>query len=173
MRKNEQTHNQIRKARALGRYLEEFTVGELLVSPEREITQDDIQAFADLTEDHNPVHVDMEFARQSVFGGPISHGPMMIGITFGLLSKIDLFDGTIIALKAVNWSFDAPIRPGDRVHVRARVLEARPSKTAADRGVVVLKIELWNQADVVDQAGEIAGVMKKNSLSKQSGSAAS
>ena len=164
MRKSEPTQNQIRKAKALGRYLEEFTVGELLISPERKITQDDIQAFADLTEDHNPVHVDMEFARQSVFGGPISHGPMMIGITFGLLSKIDLFDGTIIALKAVNWSFEAPVRPGDRVHVRAQVLEARPSSTADDRGVVVLKIEIQNQADVVVQTGEVAGVMKKKPI---------
>jgi acyl dehydratase len=145
----------------VGRYLEEFTVGDVFITPEREITQGDIQAFADLTGDHNPVHVDKAFASQGIYGRLISHGPMMIGITFGLLSKLDLLDGTIIALKAVNWSFDAPIHPGDRVHVRAIVDEARSSGKARDRGVLVLTVEVLNQADLVVQKGQVAGVMKK------------
>lgn len=144
----------------MGRYLEEFSVGEVFVTPERTITQADIQAFADLTEDHNPVHVDTEFAAESIFGGVISHGPMMIGITFGLISKLDLLDGTIIALKAVDWSFDAPIRPGDRVHVRAEVADVRASQKAPDRGVLTLTIDVRNQHDATVQAGRVTGVMK-------------
>lgn len=146
----------------MGRYLDEFRVGEIFVTPERTITQADIQAFADLTEDHNPVHVDTEFAAQSIFGGVISHGPMMIGITFGLLSKLDLLDGTIIALKAVEWSFNAPIRPGDRVHARAEVVEARPSNKAPDRGVLTLAIDVRNQRDATVQTGRVTGVMKRH-----------
>lgn len=144
----------------MGRYLEEFHVGESFTTPEREITQEDIQAFADLTEDHNPVHVDEDFAGRSQFGGTISHGPMMIGITFGLLRKLDLLDGTIIALKAVEWAFNAPIRPGDRVHVRAIVVEARPSRSAQGRGVLTLRIDVVNHDGQSVQTGRVTGLMK-------------
>ena len=143
----------------MGRYLEEFDVGQVFVTPGRVVTMADVKAFADLTEDHNPVHVEGEFASRSIFGGPISHGPMMIGITFGLLRKLDLLDGTIIALKAVEWSFNAPIKPGDEVHVRATVTEARRSSKAPDRGVLSLAIEVRNQDDFTVQAGKVTGIM--------------
>ncbi len=144
----------------MGRYFEEFAVGALFVTPSRTITQQDIQAFADLTGDHNPVHVDAEFAARSIFGGRISHGPMMVGIAFGLLSRLDLLDGTIIALKAIDWSFEAPIRPGDSVHVRATVEEARASRRQADRGSVRFKIEVVNHAGAIVQTGQATGIMK-------------
>lgn len=144
----------------MGRYLDEFGIGEVFTTPERAITEADIHAFAELTGDHNPVHVDRAFAASGPFGGVISHGPMMIGITFGLLSRLDLLDGTIIALKAVDWSFDAPIRPGDRVHVRAEVLEARPSRKAPDRGVLVLATAVVNQRGAIVQQGRVTGVMR-------------
>jgi acyl dehydratase len=75
------------------------------------------------------------------------------------LRKLDLLDSTIIALKAVEWSFNAPIKPGDEVHVRATVIEARRSSKAPDRGVLSLAIEVRNQHDVTVQAGKVTGIM--------------
>lgn len=144
----------------MGRYFEEFSVGDMFVTPGRTIVEQDIQAFADLTEDRNPVHVDPEFAACSIFGGCISHGPMMVGMAFGLLSKLDLLDGTIIALKGLEWSFNAPIRPGDTVHVRARVIEMRLSRRFDDRGLVKFQLDVVNQADVVVQVGLATGIIK-------------
>lgn len=144
----------------MGRYFEEFSVGDMFVTPNRTIVEQDIQAFADLTEDRNPVHVDPEFAARSIFGGCISHGPMMIGMVFGLLSKLDLLDGTIIALTGLEWSFNAPIRPGDTVHVRARVIETRLSRTFPDRGSVKFQFDVVNQADAIVQVGLATGILK-------------
>lgn len=138
----------------MGRYFEDFSVGDEFITPGRTIAAADIQAFADLTGDHNPVHVNPEFAARSIFGGCISHGPMMVGITFGLLSEIDLLDGTVIALKGLRWSFDAPIRAGDTVHVRASVRETRSSRRFADRGSIGLHFAVVNQDDIVVQSGE-------------------
>lgn len=145
----------------MGKFFEEFSVGEVFVTPSRTITADDIRVFADLTGDHNPIHVDPEFAAQSIFGTCISHGPMMVGITFGLLSRLDLLDGTIIALKAIEWSFNAPIKAGDAVHVRATVSDARPSQRTPDRGAVTFAIDIVNQDDDVVQIGSATGIMAR------------
>lgn len=145
----------------MGRYFEEFTVGDVFVTPARTITDGDIQAFADLTGDHNPVHVDPEFAARSIFGGCISHGPMMVGITFGLLSRLDLLDGTIIALKAIEWSFDAPIRAGDSIHARALVCATKRSAKVAGQGTVTFSIEIIDQDGTIAQTGTATGIMAR------------
>lgn len=145
----------------MGKYFDEFSIGDRFVSPSRKITADDIRIFADLTGDHNPIHVDPEFAARSIFGECISHGPMMVGITFGLLSRIDLLDGTIIALKAIDWSFNAPIKAGDAVHVQATVSDVRPSVRAPDRGAVIFAINIINQHDAVVQVGSATGIMMR------------
>ena len=145
----------------MGKYFEEFAVGDVFVTPSRTITAADIRVFADLTGDHNPIHVDPEFAARSIFGTCIGHGPMMVGITFGLLSRLDLLDGTIIALKAIEWSFNAPIKASDSVHVRARVGEASQSRSSPDRGAVTFEIEIVNQDDAVVQIGSATGIMAR------------
>jgi acyl dehydratase len=145
----------------VGKYFEEFEAGQVYVTPGREITAADIRAFADLTGDHNPIHVDPEFAANSIFGTCISHGPMMVGITFGLLSKLDLLDGTIIALKAIEWSFNAPIKARDVVHVRATVSDVQASSRFEDRGAVTFGIEIVNQDDTVVQVGQATGIMAR------------
>ena len=151
----------------MGRYFEEFEVGQVFVTPSRTITTADILAFADLTGDHNPVHVDPAFAAKSIFGSCISHGPMMVGITFGLLAKLDLLDGTIIALKAIQWSFNAPIKANDSVHVRATVKSAVASTKSGDRGTVTFGIEIVNQDDAIVQVGSAMGIMARRSASRQ------
>jgi len=143
----------------MGKFFEEFAVGDQYITPERVITAEDIKAFADLTEDHNPIHVDAEFAARSIFGRCIAHGPMMVGITFGLLSKLDLLDGTVIALKGIEWSFDGPIKAGDAVHVQADVIETRLSERMPDRGAVTFKITIRNQNSDTVQIGSATGIM--------------
>ena len=145
----------------MGRYFEEFAVGDVFITPSRSITPEDIERFADLTGDRNPIHVDPDFGARSIFGTCISHGPMMVGITFGLLSRLDLLDGTIIALKAIKWSFNAPIKAGDIIHVRATVAEALASRRAADRGAVTFAIDIINQDGSIVQVGSATGIMAR------------
>jgi acyl dehydratase len=143
----------------MGLYFEDFTIGDDYETPSRTLTEADIVSFAGLTGDYNPLHTDEVFATKSMFGGRIAHGPMMVGMAFGLLSRLDLIDGTVLALKAIEWSFDAPLRAGDTVHVRARVTDAKPSGRHKDRGTVGLRIEIVRQDGVIAQTGQATLIM--------------
>ncbi len=142
----------------MGKYFEQFSKGQTFTTPARTITETDIVNFAGVTGDYNPVHTDEMFAAQSDFGERIAHGPMLVGISFGLLSRLDLLDGTVIALRDIQWKFEAPVRIGDTVHVVAEVVETHASRRATDRGFVSLQITLINQDKVLVQSG-VAGVV--------------
>jgi acyl dehydratase len=137
---------------AMGLTFEDFETGRRYETPGRTIAEADLVAFAGLSGDFNPLHVDEVFASRSRYGGRIAHGPMLIGMAFGLASRLDLVDGTAIALLAVEWSFSAPVRIGDTVRARIVVRDKQPTH-APDRGLVVLAFELVNQEDAVVQTG--------------------
>ena len=141
-------------------FFDDMTTGQTYRSPARTITETDIAQFAGLTGDYNPLHTDDVFAAASDFGQRIAHGPMLVGMTFGLLSRVGLLDGSALALLDVTWAFKAPVSPGDTVHVRATVSDARPSRKA-DRGVVRLSIDIFNQLNRTVQTGQATVLVKK------------
>jgi acyl dehydratase len=92
----------------------------------REVTERDIELFTELTGDRNPLHYDEELARRSRFGGLIVQG----GVTSGLLNAVVAEDlpGPGSVFLHVDWSFKAPVRPGDEITAEVEVLEAREDK---------------------------------------------
>ena len=144
----------------MGLFFEQYSVGHTYRTPGRTITEADIGAYAGLTGDYNPVHTDAVFAAATPFGTRIAHGPFGIGLAFGLASRLDLIDGTVIALLSVQWEFRAPVRAGDTLHASIGVMETRPTKQP-DRGIVGLSIEMINQDDVVTQAGSCKLLMRR------------
>ena len=92
----------------------------------RTISDRDIELFTELTGDRNPLHYDEALASESRFGALIVQG----GVTSGLLNAVVAEDlpgpGTVFL--QVNWSFKAPVRPGDTITGRAEVLEVRTDK---------------------------------------------
>jgi acyl dehydratase len=92
----------------------------------RAVTQRDIELFTELTGDRNPLHYDEELAGKTRFGGLIVQG----GVTSGLLNAVVAEDlpgpGTVFL--NVDWSFKAPVRPGDEITAEVEVLEAREDK---------------------------------------------
>jgi acyl dehydratase len=144
----------------MGRVFSEFEIGQRFVTPGRTITEADVAAFAGLTGDYNPVHTDEEFARATDFGGRIAHGPMGIGMAFGLASRLDLIDGTVIALLGVSWEFRTPTRAGDTIHAVIEVIDKREVKKP-DRGLIELSITLLNQREIVAQAGSARLLMRR------------
>lgn len=147
----------------MGRVYDEFSPGQRFVTPGRTITEADIGDFAGLTGDYNPVHTDAEFAAKTEFKTPVSHGPMGIGIAFGLASRLDLIDGTVIALLGVNWDFRAPVRSGDTVRAVIEVIEMRAVKHP-DHGLIGLAIALENQAGTVVQEGSARLLMRRQRI---------
>jgi acyl dehydratase len=90
------------------------------------VTERDIELFTELTGDRNPLHYDEDLARRSRFGGLIVQG----GVTSGLLNAVVAEDlpGPGSVFLHVDWSFKAPVRPGDEITAEVEVLEAREDK---------------------------------------------
>ena len=144
----------------MGRHYEEFEAGQRYETPRRTVIEADISQFAGLTADFNPLHMDEVFAAQSDFGGRITHGPMIVGMAFGLVSRIDLIDGTVLGLLDIGWSFKAPVRPGDTIGVVVRVIGKRMTRKP-DRGVVELELDVINQRGDIVQAGKAKVMIRR------------
>ena len=146
----------------MGRTYEEFEVGQRFETPRRTVIEADISSFASLTADFNPLHMDSVFAAQSDYKGRITHGPMIVGMAFGLASRADVMDGTVLALLEIGWKFAKPVRPGDTISAVFTVLEKRATR-APDRGVVTLQIEVFNQHGDIAQIGTAKTLIRRKS----------
>lgn len=144
-----------------GLYWEEWQVGAEFESPARTVTEADIVAFAGLSGDYNPLHVNEEYCKTTIFGGRIAHGPLVYAIAAGLLFQLHLYDDTLIAfLGFENLKFTKPVKPGDTIRARIKVLEKRESSNA-DRGVMKRQLQVLNQRGEVVQEGIQAFLLKR------------
>jgi acyl dehydratase len=90
------------------------------------VTRRDIELFTELTGDRNPLHYDEQAASRTRFGEIIVQG----GVTSGLLNAVVAEDlpGPGSVFLHTDWSFKAPVRPGDEITAEVEVLEARTDK---------------------------------------------
>jgi acyl dehydratase len=94
---------------------------EIGVSDWMEITQDRVNAFADATDDHQWIHVDLERAATSPFGGTIAHGFLTLSLTVALTDQVPLDVGSPVM--GINYGlekvrFPAPVPVGSRIRAR-------------------------------------------------------
>lgn len=144
----------------MGWYYEDFEPGRVIETPGRTITEADIVGYAGLSGDFNPLHTDEVFAVDAGVGGRIAHGPMVLGMAFGLGARAGLFDETVLGLLGVQWTFSAPVRPGDTLRASIVVLEMRTTGKP-DRGIVSLRFDLRNQASTPVQTGHCQIMFKR------------
>ena len=85
------------------------------------ITDRDIEQFAAISTDHNPVHLDDEYARDTIFEGRIAHGMLTAGLVSAVIGEQLPGHGTIYMSQ--NLKFLAPVRPGDLVHAEVKVVD--------------------------------------------------
>jgi acyl dehydratase len=144
-----------------GLYWEEWEVGAEFESPARTVTEADIVAFAGLSGDYNPLHVNEEYCKTTIFGGRIAHGPLVYAIAAGLLFQLHLYDDTLIAfLGFENLKFTKPVKPGDTIRARIKVLDKRESSNS-DRGIMRRQLLVLNQRGEVVQEGVQAFLLKR------------
>ena len=108
----------------------------------RLVRMNDIELFTEITGDRNPLHYDAELAARSRFGGIVVQG----GVTSGLLNALVAEDlpGPGSVFLHVEWSFRAPVRPGDVITANAEVTSMR-----GDKPIVTLATSIVNQDGVV------------------------
>ena len=106
------------------------------------IEQADINAFADATGDHNPVHVDEAFAKTTRFGRTIAHGMLSASLISAVLANKLPGAGSIYLGQTLQ--FVAPVFPGDEITARVTVKQIREDKP-------ILKLETL----CINQRGEV------------------
>ena len=144
-----------------GLYWEEWEIGAEFESPGRTVTEADIVMFAGLSGDYNPLHIDEEFCKQTQFGTRIAHGPLVYAIAAGLLFQLHLYDDTLIAFLGFDsLKFTNPVKAGDTIHARIKVLEKRET-SRPDRGVMKRQLQVLNQRGEVVQDAVQAFLLKR------------
>ena len=108
----------------------------------RTITDRDIELFTELTGDRNPLHYDADAAAATRFGGIVVQG----GVTSGLLNAVVAEDlpGPGSVFLHTDWSYRAPVRPGDTITATVEVTDMRH-----DKPITTLRTFITNQQDVV------------------------
>ena len=127
------------------RYFEDFAPGDVIELGSRTITKDSIVAFA-REFDPQPFHTDEAAAARSIYGGLLASGWHT-----GSLAMRILYDGLLKdtvslgspGIDELRWL--KPVRPGDTLSLRMTILEAVPSRTRPDRGLVRSLMEMRNQ----------------------------
>jgi acyl dehydratase len=123
---------------------------DLGVSPWLEVTQERVDAFADVTEDHQFIHVDPDRAAKTPFGGTIVHGLLTLSLIVHLcLERVPKLRGTRLVL---NYGFDrvrfvAPVRVGKRIRASTRLAEATQRKP----GQVLVKLDVTIEIEGEDK----------------------
>lgn len=131
-----------------GRYFSEFEVGQVFESAPRAVHEADVMQFAELSGDHNPLHVDDAFARKTPFGQRVAHGMLAASISTGQGQDTGIFEGTTLALMEQSFRYKAPLFFGESIRLRLEVTEVKPSSKGG-KGVVTFSADVLKGADVV------------------------
>jgi acyl dehydratase len=141
-------------------YFEEFKPGDKFFSDERIITEEDIDQFARLSGDNNPIHTDSEFAKTTIYGNRISHGLLVLSLVSVLAASLGFAEKTTIAFRAVDWKFKWPVMAGDSIKAVYEVVGKR-MLPIEDGGLIIFKVIVTNQGNQKVQIGKWSLVIKK------------
>jgi 3-hydroxybutyryl-CoA dehydratase len=120
----------------------EISVGDRFETADRAVSERDILAFAALTGDTHPQHVDPAWAAESRFGEQIAHGLLVLSFAVGLLP---LDPERIVALRRVDDAvFKQPVKIGDTVHVEGEIVRTR--EVDAEQGLVEARLRIVNDS---------------------------
>lgn len=127
------------------RHLEDFHVGDVLEHwPGRTITEAANEAFCLATMNHQPLHLDAEYAKQSSYGRILVNGLLVFSVATGL--SVAGMSGKIVA----NLGYDkvvhrGPVFIGDTIYAETEVQSVRPSQSRPDVGIVGVETRVRNQ----------------------------
>lgn len=143
------------------RYWEHFSAGEVTELGTYEVTGDEIVEFA-RRYDPQPFHTDEGAAAAGPFGGLAASGWHTAAMFMRLFVDGILRDSASLGspgIEQLRWT--APVRPGDVLTGRVRVVETYPSERRADRGTVITESEVLNQDGIVVMTMRARGYFRR------------
>jgi acyl dehydratase len=132
-------------------YFDDVEIGQDWESLGRTVTESDIVNYAGLSGDFNPIHMDHEFAKTTLFRRPIAHGLLVWAISSGLGINSPPMR-TLAFLSIRDWQFKGAVFIGDTIRLRSKVLE-KETRARGRRGVITWQREIINQEGKVVQEG--------------------
>lgn len=121
----------------------------------KQVTDRDIELFAEVSTDRNPVHLDDEYARDTIFQGRIAHGMLTAGLISAVIGEQLPGHGTVYLGQSLK--FLAPVRPGDMVRAEVTVTaidHAKRRVTLATQCLIDGKPVLRGEATVLAPSGK-------------------
>ena len=122
--------------------LSELKTGTKLSELQRVVKQDRINAYADASGDHNPIHIDPEFAAKTQLGGTVAHGMLILAWLSEFMTEN--FGEDWVATGSLNARFKAAAYPGDTITVSGEVIK---TEQESDGILVECSVECINQKD--------------------------
>ena len=129
--------------------IEDMAIG-MVRSLRKIVTDRDIELFAEISTDRNPVHLDDSYAQDTIFGGRIAHGMLTAGLISAVIGEQLPGHGTVYLGQSLK--FLAPVRPGDEVLAEVEVMAidyAKRRVTLDTRCLVAGKKVLVGEATVL------------------------
>jgi acyl dehydratase len=128
-------------------WFEDVPVGRIIESVDRDITEEDLIAYNQITRSTGKTHNDAEAARAYGFKERLVPGPFILAASLPLHHRRG--EHKVLALLGIDGlRFKSPVYPDDRIRLVSEVKEARDT-SKPDRGVVVLEEKVLNQRDEV------------------------
>lgn len=157
-----------------GLYFEEFEEGQVIEhGTRRTVTESDNITFCAMTLNLAPLHIDAEYAKQSIYGQPLVNSLYTLGLVTGI-SMQDTTQGTTLGnLGFQETTFPKPVFYGDTIRVQTEITSKRVSKSRDDSGIVFFRHLGINQRDEIVVDCRRAGLMFKKSYIESQEAAAS
>jgi acyl dehydratase len=145
-----------------GFWYEDLELGQVMQSAGRTVSEADILAFAGLSGDYSPIHLDVQVAEASIYGRRIAHGLMGLMLAQGLIAmSAHIWDAGVASIAWNNWVFKLPLFIGDTVRARWTLTAKRESRSHEGMGIITEFVELVNQRGETIQHGEHVTLVKK------------
>ncbi|MDF1514303.1 MAG: MaoC/PaaZ C-terminal domain-containing protein, partial [Anaerolineae bacterium] len=133
-------------------FYEDFDLTVKLISGKRTVTAQDIDAFAALSGDTNPLHIDDAYAATTQYGERIAHGLLGLAMISGLAWQLNCLNDSLEAFTDLKWRYHAPVKIGDTIYAKVDFRKKRPLNDFAG-GFVVLDVAVYNQHEELVQKG--------------------
>ena len=146
-------------------WFEDFTPGMVRAIGPYTVTAAEIVEFASKY-DPQPFHTDPEKAKASIYGGLIASGWMTCALAMRMVCDDYVLKAASMGSPGVDQiRWKQPVRPGDVLHLRLTVLEAKASQSKPDRGLVRSLWEMFNQRDELVMTLEGMGMYRRHPAS--------